>query len=307
MKPKSHQRTWLQTQLALFSLTLLCGFCNATSTGVAAASSVTSAGSLGLLVSLGIETVPGVSLAQARVYYRWIAFGIIMLIGFWVDQNSSAEFCLFGAAMSAVFWWFGWLTTPVISGGVDTGEVTAAGPIALIVLCVVLAVAMYFADQKKKNFGVQPTGDTLINIVMYLMVLQASIALINGVGLVPVTAQAATPSVCGGSSLTQSCYLNGNTQLTNLQSTTVTGNALTTFFDMVSTVATMGWSALVGALQVVIAVIAFPIVIQGVFPWVAQSAPALALLSIFGIAIWVVELLMVFRWIYKPMPGDGRL
>ena len=304
---KTRQRTWLQTQIALLGLTLMCGFGSATSTGVAASSAVTTAGSLGLLVSLGFENIPGVTIAQARIYYRWIAFGIVMLIGFWGDQNSSAEFCIFGTVMAALFWWFGWLTTPSLVGGVDTGLVTAAGPIALIILCGVLSVAIYFADQKKKNFGVQPTGDTLINIVMYLMFLQASVALINGVNLAPATASAATPTVCGGSSLTQSCYLNGNTQLTNLQTVTPSGNILTTMFDLAATVATIGWTALVGVLQIVISIVCFPVVIQGLFPWVAASPATLALLSMFGIAIWVLEALMVFRWIYKPMPGDGRL
>lgn len=302
---KTERRSWLKTQLSLLSIFLLMPFASASS-GLAAGGAVTASGSLGLLVSLGIENIPNVTLMQARVYYRWICFATIMIIGFWIDQRSSAEFCIFACLMSALFAFFGWFTVPVLVNGVDTGSVTAAGPWALIILAFVLSVGMYIGDQKRKYFGFAPNADTLINIVVYMMILQACVALINGATIFDATSQITTPNECGGTTFTN-CYVNGNTQLTNIQSNSATGGILSGTFDLVTTLLTMGWASLVGVFSVIISIVCFPIVLQTIFPWIAASPPTLALLSIFGIVLWIMEILLVFRWLFKPMPGEGKI
>lgn len=304
---KPIKNMWFKNILTSLSIFLLMPLASA-STGMAAGSAATLAGSLGILVSLGIENIPGVTIVQARIYYRWISFGLIMIIGYWIDQKSSSLFCIFACVMAALTAWFGWFTVPALVGGVDTGSINPLGPWALIIFCFILSIAMYMGDSKRKQFGVSPTGDPIITIIVYLMFLQVSIALINNANIFSAspTAQVATPPVCGGQTYT-TCYLDGNTQLSNLKNNTVTGGIMNGAADLLVSGVLMGWQALIDIFYILVSVAAFPLVITSAFPILAGSPPAVALLGMVGVGIWILEILTVFRWLFKPMPGEGKL
>lgn len=264
-------------------------------TSTAAGSSVTLAGSLGLLVSLGIENVPGVTIAQARLYYNWISFGLVVWIAFAADDRSSTQYCLIATGMAALTAWFGWFTTP-----------NPVGKWGLIILCALLSVSMYMTEKKRVTYGVSGGGDPMLNVLLFVIIFQATIGLINGVGFFQPGQMAPTPSTCGAGEYT-SCSINGNAQLTNLQNTSGSGNVLNAGFDVLTTVALAGWNLLVLIIQIAISLVAFSYVIVTVYPWITQSAPAIIFMGIVQLGIWFIYTMAIFRWIWKPMPGDARV
>lgn len=294
--------------LILSAIAFCVPYVNATQI-MAAGSSLTLAGQMGLLVDLGFENWPGVTLVWARMCYRWIAFALVMGIGLWVDSKDTAHFGVFATAMAALTAWFGWFTTPLLVNGVDTGLINPTSTWGLIILCAVLSVAIYITDSKQKQFGTNSFNDPVIAIISYLMFMQITIALIAGTGIYTTTGDVSTiptPTVCGGTTYTN-CMIDGSSQLTNMADNSAIGGVVNSPFNLIATTLTSGWSALLGVFQLVLALVTFPSAIQTIFPWIASSPSAVILLGMIGTGIWILEILMVARILFKPSLGDLKL
>ena len=284
--------------LLISSISLLVTSTSAISVSlVAAGTSATMLGAGGYLVDLGIQNIPGITLAQAKFYYNIISIALVMWLAWVADEPSSAQFCIIGVGISAMTAWFGWFTTP-----------NPGGQWGLIIMCAVLAVILYMTEKKRFLYGINGAGDPLINILVFVLLMQSSIGLINGAGIFSPGVGVSTPSECANGSVTYTnCAINGNLMLTNIQTTSGTNNILSQTFNYISTVVTMGYNLLVLVVQLLISVACFAYVLYQTYPWIATSPQAILLVGLLQVGIWLTYVLTLFRYVWKPMPRDGGL
>jgi hypothetical protein len=283
--------------LLLSSISLFVASVSATSISqVAAGTSATLLGAGGYLIDLGIENVPGVTTAQAKFYYNIISIALVMWLAWVADEPSSAQFCVIGVGIAAFCAYARWFTTP-----------NPGGEWGLIVMCALLAVLLYMTEKKRFLYGINGAGDPLVQIVVFLLILQSTIGLINGAGIFSAGTTVATPSDCvNGSTTYTSCTINGNVALSNIQQSSGTQNIIGQVFSALTTIASMGWNLLVMIIQLLISVACFSYVLYSTYPWILDSPQAVLLVGIFQVAIWIIYILAIFRYLWKPMPQDAR-
>lgn len=264
---------------------------------VFAGTSSTFLGAGGYLIDLGIQHVPGVTASQAAFYYNIISIALVMWLAWVADEPSSAQFCIIGVGISAFTAYVGWFTTP-----------NPAGPWGLIIMCAILAIILYMTEKKRFLYGINGAGDPLINILVFILLMQSSIALINGMGIFQSGATVATPSDCANGSVTYTnCAINGSVQLTNIQEFSGTKDIISQIFDVVLTIGQMGFYLLVLVINLLVSVACFAAVVLMTYPWIAQSPQAMILLGIMQLGIWIIYTLALWRYVWKPMPQDGRM
>jgi hypothetical protein len=172
----------------------------------------------------------------------------------------------------------------------------------------VLAVILYMTEKKRFLYGINGAGDPLINILVFILLMQSSIGLINGTGIFESGATVATPAECANGSVTyENCAINGNLMLTNIQTTSGTQNIIGQSFNYITTIVTMGWNLLVLIVQLLISIACFSAVLLKTYPWIAGSAVALLFVGLLQVGIWLIYMLALFRYVFKPMPQDSRL
>jgi hypothetical protein len=175
-------------------------------------------------------------------------------------------------------------------------------------MCAVLAVILYMTEKKRFLYGINGAGDPLINILVFVLLMQSTIGLITGAGIVNAGSTIATPSDCVNGSVTYTnCAINGSVMLTNIATTSGTNNILGQFFNYLTTVVSMGWNLLVLIVQLLISVACFALVLYQTYPWISTSPEAIVLVGILQVGIWLIYMLALFRYVWKTMPQDGRL
>ena len=287
----------------------LVSWASATSTGMAAGSTANLAGAMGLLVDLGIENVPGVTMQMAYFYYRWICFALIFWIALTADKKSSTIFCILAVGISAITAYFGWFTT-TSSDGVTLNP---AGPWGLIILCELLTVVSYLTESKRINFGISGAGDPIVNLFTFLIIFNGVIGLLNGAAIFAgIPGTPSTPDTCiVGSSTNQtqfgSCAVDGASQLQNLQNNTNTGGIFNGVFDAIMSAVNMAWNVLVLVVQIAFSIAFVSAIMLTSYPWIMQSGPAMLLLALFQAATWIIYALWIARIYSKSMPGELRL
>jgi hypothetical protein len=290
----------MKRRLVLFisSISVLIASVSAqTVTQMAAGTSATLLVAGGYLIDLGIQNVPGVTAAQAAFYYNIISFALIIWIAWVADEPSSAQFCVIAVGIAAFTAWAKWFTTP-----------NPVGQWGLIIMCALIAVILYMTEKKRFLYGINGAGDPLINILVFILLMQSTIGLINGAGIFEAGATVATPSECANGSVTyENCAINGNLMLTNIQTTSGTDNILGQFFDPLLTIVTMGWNLLVLIVQLLVSVACFSVVLLQTYPWIKDSAEAMLFVGLLQVGIWLIYMLVLFRYVFKPMPQDARL
>lgn len=284
--------------LLLSSIPLLVSWVSAASISqIAAGAAASMLGAGGYAIDLGIQNIPGVTATQAAFYYNIISIALVMWLAWVADEPSSAQFCIIGVGIAAFCAWAKWFTTP------NTG-----GEWGLIIMCAVLAVILYMTEKKRIQFGINGAGDPLINILVFILLIQSSIGLINGTGIFDAGSTVATPQECAYGSVTyDNCAINGNLMLTNIQQSSGTENILGQSFNILSTVVTMGWNFLVLIVQLLVSVAFFAAVLYQTYPWIASSPQAIILVGVLQVGIWLIYMLTLYRYVWKPMPGDGRM
>jgi hypothetical protein len=295
-------REKITAAITSFSIFYLMPVVSATTTMVSGTTG-TFMGPLGIFISLGIENIPGVTALQARMYYNWICFAAVMWVALTSDRRNSTVFCVLAVIVSACTAAAGWFTVLL-----PDGSVNPAGPWGLIILCALLTVVSYMTETKRINFGITGAGDPIINIFTFFILFQGVIGLINGAAIFPVEFSTATPDYCvAGTNNFANCQINGATQLSNLQTNTGTGNILITAWDALTGMASIAWNAVLLVVQIAISLAFVSAIIVTTYPWIKDSVPAMALLSIMQILIWILYILTIARWYGKLGYGEGRL
>jgi hypothetical protein len=245
-------------------------------------------------VSLGIENAPGMTLTKATLYYNWISIAFIFLIGAMSSKRMTRFFAILVPVFAALFVWLGWMHAP--------------NPIATwgtIVMCGIIGVVTYMKGSLRENYGSGGVGNTLINIVFYLIILQTCVGMVNS------TAMWNNPNT----NITQNNYADAsqfdyqmdapNAQLTtSLPSVSKAGGFWSTFSS-----AGMGIvDAAVGAgymfLSVLVSVGCFAIIINSIFPFIGQTTQGAFLLIGIQIGIWFLYGLAFVAFFAKPFPDS---
>jgi hypothetical protein len=250
------------------------------------------------LVDLGLDSVVGVE--QANFYYNIISFALVFCIAAYADFQSSAMFSVLATMMAAICAWFGWFTCS-----------NALGPWGIVTMCGVLSVAMYMTEQNRMIYGAGTGGgDKVVGIVMFILLLQASVTMINGVNVFGTEIGATTDnSYCSatGGNYTN-CQMDGALQLqgisTNTGTESITG---TNNFNYLSSAVTIGWQMLGLIAQLLIGIAAFSVVLAGAFPTIINNPGGMAVIGVLQVGIWVIYAFAIFRYVWKTMPGDAKL
>ena len=246
------------------------------------------------LIDLGFDGAVG--LTQANVYYNIITFAFVCGVAGVADVFSTSLFCAVAAIFSGLFAYIGWFTTP-----------NPAGPWGVIILAVILSVIMLMAEQSQTPSA---GGDKLISIVMFMLVVQATIGLINGVGIFgSQTIGVATPSTCYSQGNLTGCSVNGTIQLANAAQNTGSQNIVTNsgnIFNYITTLPTMAWTIFGIVVQVLVSITFFGPAMVSTFPDILNNPTGLAVMAVIQLVIWIIYAFALARYVFKPMPGDMK-
>ena len=265
------------------------------------AGSVLMNGPTPFLISLGIENV--VDLATATMLYNYIAVGFILAMAAMVGPRGEGRMCVVLPIFAGVFTWFGWLNAP-----------NPAQTYAVIVVTALLGIAIYMNEQNRERYGVGGPGSKLMNIVYFIILFQVAMGLVSGMNLFDMPGQQ-TPNMCvvGNSTWGAQCDSNGLISLSSsVNSQAGTGGIMQDIISMGSAMVGVGVALLQMIVTVGVAIVAFPIVLNGILgPILCQNtgtcitSDPIYLVFMAGLeAVLLVNLTMaLFAWFYPKTPS----
>jgi len=265
------------------------------------AGSVLMNGPTPFLISLGIENV--VDLATATMLYNYIAVGFILAMAAMVGPRGEGRMCVVLPIFAGVFTWFGWLNAP-----------NPAQTYAVIVVTALLGIAIYMNEQNRERYGVGGPGSKLMNIVYFIILFQVALGLVSSMNLFSMPGQQ-TPNMCvvGNSTWGAQCDSNGLISLSSsVNSQAGTGGIMQDIISMGSAMVGVGVALLQMIVTVGVAIVAFPIVLNGILgPILCQNtgtcitSDPIYLVFMAGLeAVLLVNLTMaLFAWFYPKTPS----
>jgi hypothetical protein len=240
----------------------------------------TDLGPSGVLVPLGIP-------ADYLYIYTWISLGFLFLIAGTASQRNGEFWAILLPIFAAMFVWFGWLK-------LLTPEAQAQ-EWGIVLMCGVLAFAVYMKGKQQEKFGIAGPGSPFLNLVFWMVIIQASMGFINATGLFGGTGNsAATPL-----------------QYQNVDLTTTVPHLAQTggFFDTITSdlylMGAAAWSAATMIWKVLMAVVYFKGLVISIAPFLNDVAIVDAFLNVFTVAIDFMIMIAVWIWLFKPPVGES--
>jgi len=263
------------------------------------------AGASGLLVSLGFETY--LTVVQSTYLYNMVSIAVLVLIASMAGSRSEAAYCILTALFAGMFEWFGWLRVTTSTGAVsNTGT---SGLIFLTVIVGLLGVILYMNDQNKQNYGVSGPGAKWFNVAFYLLFFNVALTLVSGFSVFPIGATQPIPGTCAAGFTCDA--VNNINFASSVSSVTASGGLTQNVVTALLALPYAAVSSLILMLNVLIGVVAFPIVLNstlsGVFPGIASNAMYLIFLGVLEVVVLVIYALGFYETLYKPSPGTGTL
>jgi hypothetical protein len=243
----------------------------------------------GLRVPLGLESA--LPPAWAFLIYNGISVVMLLFIGGYASLRSTrfSIFCINGFA--AIFWWFGWMSFYLP----ETDNVNWWSPLSLIILAGVMGGAIYLKEANRERYGTGGTGLTLINALYFFILLQTAIGFVNVTGI-----------WSDNSAVTPTAYQYHNVNLEGqVTSYSNTGGFMG---DAISTVTSLGLLAIQAGQMVLIVlqnICGYDAVIMMAFPWIINSAPAMAFIWCFRVVILLLDMWFIFLIFFKPPVLDN--
>lgn len=266
-----------KTRIVMLS-SLICGLLIPTVSATTAYATqylgVTAMGANGVGVDLGIPL-------SMIYFYNWISLGFIFLLATSASERNSEFFALLIPIFAAMFAWWGWLVVPSSSqvGGI-------------IICCAVIAVAVYIKGRQQAKFGIAGPGNQFLNIVFWMIIVQASIGFINASGLF--MGAAATPNE----------YQNVQIAVPPASALLSTGGffgSITSTIYLASTFVFAAYNMLVGVLT---AIFNFRALILSIAPFLANEPLVSTMLTV--ITIGIDFIILVAMWVWWTKPGIGE-
>ncbi len=269
-------------------------------------STTTAGGPLNLLVSLGIENIPSVPITYALFIYRIISFALIMFLAMSADRRTQEIFSIIIVALAALFAYFGWWTVLM-----PDGSINPAGPWSMIIFCALLAGLSYMTSQNQINFGINGAGDPIVKMFMLLIIFNSCLGMLSSTNVFAAFQAngsiAAAPGVCNSANDYANCQVNGATKLASIGSDTSAGGFFSHLGDYATMLISAGYNTMMLVLSIALSLVFVAGTILITYPWLANSPPAMILLGLFQLFVYVLYYLMLMRWTAKTMPGEARL
>jgi len=266
----------MRTRLALLFITLT-GLVTSVSaaTYASAYSGFTALGPNGVMVDIGFPI-------EFIYFYNYISLGFIFLLATSASQKNSAFFALLIPLFAAMFAWWGWLVVP--TGSQLWGIVICMG---------VLAVALYMKTTQQEKFGIAGPGSPFLNIVFWMVVIQASIGFINASGLFSLNA-AATPDTFQNIALMET-----------IPQIAAAGGWWATITADLYLLGMAAFSALTMLWGVLVAIVNFKALVLSIAPFMSTVPLVDQFLTVITIGIDFIIIIAVWRWLYKPVTGES--
>lgn len=259
----------------LLVITLIIHVASASTTYAEQYIGITALGPTGVLVDLGFPY-------GYTYFYNYISLGFLFLIATSASERNNEFFAILLPLFAAMFVWFGWLVGP------STDQLWG-----IVICCGVIAAAVYIKGRQQAKFGISGPGSPFLNLVFWMIVLQASIGFIN-----------ATDLFSYNSAVTPDTYT--NVELTeDVQNITGTGG----FWDEITSDAYLlgvaAFSALGMLWDTLAAVVNFQSLIISIAPWLAESELVSTMLTAITIGIDFMIAIAVWIWLFKPPSGEN--
>jgi hypothetical protein len=262
--------------IVLILLMLFVGIVSATTYTEEQYAGETGKGIDGVMVPIGIP--------PDYIYvYTWISLCFLFLIAASASQRNGEFWAILLPLFAAMFVWWGWLAVPAETG------------MGIIIMAAVLAIGVYFKGKQQASFGIAGPGSPFLNIVFWMIIIQASIGFINATGMF---------SFMGNSAVTPLKYQNVDLA-TSVPKYAQTGGvgadiASTMFFaaQAVYTALTMMWSVLMG-------IIWFKSLVLSIAPFLAAYSIVGLFLNVISVGIDFIIAVAVWTWLFKPPIGEN--
>jgi hypothetical protein len=230
----------------------------------------------GVMVPLGIPV-------QFVYIYTWFSIGFLFLIAGSSAQKGSEVIAFLLPLFAAMFVWWGWLVMPIEQG------------MGIIIMSGMLALGVYFKGKQQEKFGIAGPGNQFLNIVFWMIVVQASIGFINATGLFGENINSsATPLQYQNVDLT-----------TSVPNTASTGGYFGSITSDLYIAGNAAWSAMTMIWSMLVAIFYFKSLILSIAPFLANSSVIDAFLTVFSVAIDLIISVAVWVWIFKPGSGES--
>ncbi|MDD3961317.1 MAG: PKD domain-containing protein [Bacteroidales bacterium] len=234
---------------------------------------VTGKGPNGVMVDLGLPSLN---------WYRWISVCILFMMGAMASQRTKQFWALLIPIFAALFLWFGWFT----------GTSSTAG---IITLCVVLGAIVYMKSSLREKFGVGGPGTMLLNIVIYLLILQACVGFINGLNV--------WTDAGFGNQATAVVNQWSNIEIKDISDLQSTGGWGLTALATAEFFADMLLSAAIVFINILFSIVTIYPTVQLLFPWMLTSPQTIAFLALLQLGIWILYAKFMFDYFAKPSYG----
>ena len=269
---------------ALIIVALLVSPVLASGVNETASRTVTANGPTGLLIGLGFENY--VSLTQAYIYYNWISLACLGLLAAVASVRTMRFIIVLIPITAAMLAFFGWFSDHTTAGG-------QAALLAKIIFLGFFAVIIYMKETNKVTFGTGGPGITVVNIAIFLILLQASVGLVNGFNLFPDGNMAQTPEAYQNVDL--------SVQVTGINDS---GGFFGDIVAMGNALFVMGISALKGLINIVVSIVFFSAVIYSSFPFLQGNNMVILMLTAMQVVIWILYTLFIFNLVYTKSPDS---
>jgi len=268
------------------AILLLVGGAAAETTNMSAVRAVLFKGGL-RLIDLGIDNL--VTSATANMYYNFIAISLLFLIAALSSSRNSRFFAILLPALGAMMVWFGWLTgsNPVHTWGIIT-------------LCAIFGAAFYMKDSLRERFGSGGSGSLIMNLMIFLILFQTVIGVINITGVWGTDNTIPTPKD----------YQYQNVELSTTVTTTASSGGL--FADITSAAKLLGDLMVTGLrmlFELLKSIGMFSLVLATAYPWMVKMSDGstnlvgVAALGVIQVGIWLIYTKFIFDMFYKPPMG----
>jgi hypothetical protein len=274
------------SKLKLLALTALMMVVPASAVNMSASRDAAMTGAF-RLVSLGLETIVP---ANATMYYNFLAIGVLFLLGALSSSRNTRFFAVLIPVFAALFVYFEWLRGP---DPVQTWGV--------IVVCIILGSAIYMKDSLRERFGVGGPGSMIVNLMIFMILLQTVIGVVNMTNIWEGNA-APTP---------ENEWKYDNVKLeTQIPIVTNSGGLLGSIASTLGVMTDMMISSLKLMLTLLLSLVAFSGVLGLTYPWMVWNLDGtaniygLAVLGLIQVGIYILYTKFIFELYYKPTMGS---
>jgi hypothetical protein len=228
----------------------------------------------GVMVPLGVPP-------EYLFVYTWISLCILFLIAASASQRNGEFWAILLPLFAAMFVWWGWLAVPAETG------------MGIIVMAAILALGVYFKGKQQQSFGIAGPGSPFLNIVFWMIIIQASIGFINGIGVFDQN-MAATPL---------------KYQTVDLAATVPayaqTGGAGADITSTMFFAAQAAYATIMLFWKVIIGIIYFKGLVLSIAPFIGAYTAVDLFLNVITVGIDFIIAIAVWTWLFKPPTGEN--